>query len=134
MVSEPMRFTVQFNPALISAGSADSDIAAVSAKGEKKTPRSMESRLAESLESITPAKPASAVELNEHLALLKRWYYRSRRVGEIFFADEHGGLPLRRVVRGVGRVLHGEKAELAETEEAHRAYWLARTREPEQAP
>ena len=134
MVSDPMRFTVQFNPALISSGSADPDVAAVSAKGEKKIPRSMESRLAESLESIISAKSASAVELNEHLALLKRWYYRSRRVGEIFFADEHGGLPLRRVVRGVGRVLHGEKAELGETEEAHRAYWLARTREPEQAP
>ena len=94
----------------------------------------MESRLAEALQAMVPAKPNSALELNENLALLKRWYYRSRRSGEIFFADEHGGLPLRRIVRGIGRVLRGEKAELGESEEAHRAYWLARTREPEQTP
>jgi hypothetical protein len=47
----------------------------------------------------------------EHLVLLKRWYYRSSRVGEIFFADEKGTLPLRRVVRGISRVYRGEKSE-----------------------
>jgi hypothetical protein len=47
----------------------------------------------------------------EHLALLKRWYYRGRRAGEIFFADENGVLPMRRMVRGIGRVLKGEQAE-----------------------
>jgi hypothetical protein len=47
----------------------------------------------------------------EHLVLLKRWYYRTRRLGEIFFADEKGGLPMRRVVRGISRVYRGEKLE-----------------------
>jgi hypothetical protein len=47
----------------------------------------------------------------EHLALLKRWFYRSTRVGEIFFADVKGGLPLRRLVRGIARVYRGEKPE-----------------------
>jgi hypothetical protein len=47
----------------------------------------------------------------EHLALLKRWYYRSSRVGEIFFVDEKGTLPMRRVVRGIARVYRGEKSE-----------------------
>jgi hypothetical protein len=47
----------------------------------------------------------------EHLALLKRWYYRGSRVGEIFFADEKGILPMRRIVRGIARVYHGEKSE-----------------------
>jgi hypothetical protein len=47
----------------------------------------------------------------EHLVLLKRWYYRSRRTGEIFFADEKGALPMRRVVRGIARVYRGENSE-----------------------
>ena len=49
----------------------------------------------------------------EHLALLKRWFYRSTRSGEIFFADIKGGLPLRRLVRGIARVYRGEKPEAA---------------------
>jgi hypothetical protein len=73
---------------------------------------------------------SSALELNEHLAILKRWYFRSRRQGEIFFVETNGELPLRRVVRGIGRVVKGEGPELGETEAANRAYWLARTRPP----
>jgi hypothetical protein len=45
------------------------------------------------------------------LALFKRWYYRSRRVGEVFFADDRGVLPLRRLVRGISRVYRGEHPE-----------------------
>ena len=97
--------------------------------GKRVPPRSMESRIAELLENSPASPPHAAAELNEHLALLKRWYYRSRRDGEIFFVDDSGDLPLRRIVRGVGRVLKGEKPEAGDTEEAHRAYWLARTRE-----
>jgi len=48
----------------------------------------------------------------EHLALLKRWYYRGRRMGEIFLADDRGVLPMRRIVRGIGRVLRGEEPEV----------------------
>ena len=91
----------------------------------------MESRINELLAQVPEPKAASAVELNEHLAILKRWYYRSRKTGELFLTDERGELPLRRIVRGVGRVLRGEKAEGIGTDEAHRAYWLARTREEE---
>ena len=47
----------------------------------------------------------------EHLALLKRWYYRGSRLGEIFLADDRGELPMRRVVRGISRVFRGEKPE-----------------------
>jgi excinuclease ABC subunit C len=72
--------------------------------------QSMESRLQEVLNSFPPTK-ASALETMEHLALLKRWYYRSRRCGEIFLADDRGILPMRRIVRGVGRVLRAEKPE-----------------------
>ena len=73
--------------------------------------QSMEARVQESLETITPAKPKTTLELMEHLAILKRWYYRSSRIGEIFFADEKQTLPMRRIVRGISRVYRGEKPE-----------------------
>lgn len=92
-------------------------------------PQSMESRLEETLASAEPAKRASAVEIMENLAILKRWYYRSIKVGEIFLSDGRGDLPLRRLVRGVSRVFRGEKAESDPMTTAAREYWLARTRE-----
>jgi hypothetical protein len=35
-----------------------------------------------SLEFVPPAKTKSALETMEHLALLKRWFYRGTRTGE----------------------------------------------------
>ena len=75
--------------------------------------QSMEARVQESLAVASPGLAKSALEAMEHLAILKRWYYRSRRSGEIFFADEKGGLPMRRIVRGIGRVYRGETPESA---------------------
>jgi hypothetical protein len=71
----------------------------------------MEARVQETLQSLSPAQAKSALETMEHLALLKRWYYRGSRIGEIFFADAKGELPMRRIVRGISRVFHGEKPE-----------------------
>lgn len=73
--------------------------------------QSMEARVEEALTGFPSSQSRTALETMEHLALLKRWYYRSRRVGEIFFADEKGSLPMRRIVRGISRVYRGEKAE-----------------------
>jgi excinuclease ABC subunit C len=73
--------------------------------------QSMESRVLAVLDSFPPAKARPALETMEHLALLKRWYYRGRRVGEIFLADDKGVFPMRRIVRGIGRVLRGEGPE-----------------------
>ena len=73
--------------------------------------QSMESRVEEVLQSLSPTKAKSALETMEHLALLKRWYYRTSRTGEIFFADAKGDLPMRRVVRGISRVFRGEPSE-----------------------
>ena len=67
------------------------------------------------LATLPPAGAKTALETMEHLALLKRWFYRSTRAGEIFFADIKGGLPLRRLVRGIARVYRGEKPEAAAT-------------------
>ena len=44
-------------------------------------------------------------------ALLTRWFYRSTRIGEVFFADAKGNLPMRRMVRGISRVYKGEAPE-----------------------
>ena len=73
--------------------------------------QSMESRVQEALASFPATTTATALETMEHLVLLKRWYYRSSRTGEIFFLDEKGLLPMRRVVRGIARVYRGEKSE-----------------------
>jgi len=73
--------------------------------------QSMESRVQTVLDAFQPAKAPPAIETMEHLALLKRWYYRSRRTGEIFLADDKGAFPMRRIVRGIGRVLRGEGPE-----------------------
>jgi excinuclease UvrABC nuclease subunit len=73
--------------------------------------QSMEGRVHQTLQSMPPAKATSALETMEHLALLKRWYYRGSRAGEIFFADSKGDLPMRRIVRGIARVFRGEKPE-----------------------
>ena len=78
--------------------------------------QSMESRVREALAAFSPAESRSALETMEHLALLRRWYYRSHRMGEIFFADPQGELPLRRMVRGIARVYRGEKPEPAPAE------------------
>src|SRR4051812_27648072 len=71
--------------------------------------QSMESRLASAISEIPAVEPTSAAELAEHIALLKRWFFRSSQLGEIFLADEKGELPMRRLVRGVSRVFRGEK-------------------------
>jgi len=71
--------------------------------------QSMESRVQEALAAIPPSPAQKALETMEHLAILKRWYYRSCRIGEIFLADDKGELPLRRLVRGISRVYRGEK-------------------------
>ena len=89
--------------------------------------QSVESRIAEALAPVEAPKLRGALEWMEHLALLKRWYYRTIKVGELFLADD-GELPMRRVVRGVSRVFRGEKpaGDLSETAGD---YWKFRARE-----
>jgi hypothetical protein len=73
----------------------------------------MEARIQAALAVFPAARPVSAIERMEHLAILKRWCYRGTRAGEIFFADARGELPMRRLVRGIGRVYRGEAPETA---------------------
>jgi hypothetical protein len=91
-------------------------------------PQSMEARINEALATVEEPKLQSAMEWMEHLALLKRWYYRTVKVGELFLTDGNGELPMRRVVRGVSRVFKGEKpaGDLSETAGE---YWRYRAAE-----
>jgi excinuclease ABC subunit C len=73
--------------------------------------QSMESRVLAALEAFSPGSAKSALENMEHLALLKRWFYRGHRTGEIFLTDDKNIFPMRRIVRGIGRVLKGERPE-----------------------
>ncbi|MGH9516733.1 MAG: UvrB/UvrC motif-containing protein [Terriglobales bacterium] len=95
-----------------SANAADGERVAASALPKHV---SMESRVQEAIQEISDQRAESAIESSEHLSILKRWYYRSHRIGEIFFADQRGTLPLRRIVRGIGRVYTGEKPEQSAT-------------------
>jgi excinuclease ABC subunit C len=89
-------------------------------------PLSMEARIQEILSQL-PMPTYSTQETIEQLAILKRWYYRTNKTGEIFFSDERGELPWRRIVRGVSRVFKGEKAA-PDLSESAKDYWIFRAK------
>jgi hypothetical protein len=88
----------------------------------------MEARINEVLAAVESPRLHSALEWMEHLALLKRWYYRTLKVGELFLTDNTGELPMRRVVRGVSRVFKGEKP-VGDLSETAGDYWRFRAHE-----
>ena len=102
--------------------------AAAGAHARSRAPLSMEARVNEALAAIPDDPRFTSQERLEHLALLKRWYFRSLKTGEIFFTDEKGELPMRRVVRGISRVFRGEKPA-GDLNETARDYWVNRGRE-----
>jgi len=71
--------------------------------------QTIDSRIRAALESLVASGSLSAQRFSQELAILKRWYYRTHKVGEIFFANDKGEVPLRRIARGVTRVYRGEK-------------------------
>ena len=62
-------------------------------------------------ESVSAHKP-DAQELEDHVALLSRWFYAQPREGEIFFAaPKPVGWPYRRILRACARLLAQPSAE-----------------------
>jgi excinuclease ABC subunit C len=71
-------------------------------------PRSAEEILRETLNSAdAPPTRDNCRELEDHLALLSRWYYAKPRAGEIFFrtGPSADGWPYRRILRACSRLL-----------------------------
>jgi len=86
---------------------AGPELFVVEVEGESE---SLEHRLRSHLEQFVPAGARSALQFTEELAMLKRWYYRSHKVGEIVLARHDGALPMRKLANAVGRVHKGEKS------------------------
>jgi excinuclease UvrABC nuclease subunit len=72
---------------------------------------SLESRVRSALEQFQPAGAHSALQFMEELAILKRWYYRSHKIGEIVLADDRGSLSARKIANAAERVLQRAKPE-----------------------
>jgi len=70
----------------------------------------MDSRLREAAERLgSEGGTRSATQFSEELSLLKRWYYRSHKKGEIFPGKKQGELPFRKIANGIERVYRGEQ-------------------------
>jgi hypothetical protein len=91
----------------------------------------LEARMEAALAELAkPSGQFSATIRQGHLALLKRWYYRTevRRSGEIFFPDSEGRWPVKAMLRGVGRVAgkmlaagnHSDSSDLQRLEQAEK--------------
>jgi len=139
----PIQFKVQENPAATIGGEVGSeahfnakDARDAKSKGAEHRgqgrPLSMEARLLEALAAVPLLEPGPAQETLEHLAYLKRWYYRTSKTGEAFFTDDKGELPMRRIVRGLSRVFRGEKP--SDLRDVARDYWVNRGKAAELNP
>ena len=95
----------------VDAGAIAGPLAFPVSSPEHAKSQSMEARIQTALADFPAAQLRSAAERMEHLAILKRWCYRGTRKGEIFFANAKGELPMRQIVRGIGRVYKGELPE-----------------------
>jgi hypothetical protein len=77
--------------------------------------RSLEDRIREALDGFVPEGARSALQFTEELAILKRWYYRTHKAGEIVLANEKGELSVRKIANVVRRISGTEKiSEAAE--------------------
>jgi excinuclease UvrABC nuclease subunit len=93
------------------------------AEGEsagKTEPVSLDNRVRAALEQFIPAGARTAAQFAEELALLKRWYYRTHKVGEIILAREGGELSMRRIANAINRVYKGERPETTKDTKEHK--------------
>jgi excinuclease ABC subunit C len=77
--------------------------------GEGK-PTPLDRRLREMIEA-QPWAESPARERQERLAVLARWFYSGWCDGELFLFDDWDGVPFRKVVNAISRVVRGEGAE-----------------------
>ena len=70
---------------------------------------SLDSRLRTALQQMPDVHARSATQFGEELAILKRWFYRTHKAGEIIVAGESGELSVRKLANAVTRVFRGER-------------------------
>jgi excinuclease UvrABC nuclease subunit len=73
-------------------------------------------RLRSALQQFPEWRARSAAQFSEELAILKRWYYRTHKTGEIVFANARRELSVRKIANATGRVHRGEKAPVVADE------------------
>lgn len=135
-VSELARPVEQLHAVILARAAAENAIAVFTVRGGEIAdpfvlefdqlagqPRSAEQILRELLEPATTqpdeANPKRAAldtaaiqQLEDHLALLARWFYGSPREGEIFFEEPRpAGWPYRRILRACRRLLSPQSNE-----------------------
>ncbi|HEY6306406.1 MAG TPA: hypothetical protein VI488_08140 [Candidatus Angelobacter sp.] len=71
--------------------------------------QSLEQRIREMLQQFFLAGARSALQFMEELAILKRWYYRSHKTGEIVLANDDGEMSARRIANAMARVSKTEE-------------------------
>lgn len=76
--------------------------------------QSLEARLRAALEKLASAGSRSSQQFMEQLAILKRWYYRSHKTGEIIFSKGEDEFPMRKLANAIGRVYRGKEGGRAE--------------------
>lgn len=75
---------------------------------------SLEAWVGEQLQpAFEQARPRDRRTRNDHLALLARWFYRSRRQGELILWSRDEPIPQRQITRASARVLRGEREQPA---------------------
>jgi excinuclease UvrABC nuclease subunit len=60
-------------------------------------------RLQEAIDQLAAGEAVSSAECMEHISILKRWYYRSHKAGEIIFRNADGSWPLRKLANAITR-------------------------------
>jgi hypothetical protein len=84
------------------------------------TTHSPEDRAAHALRVLEEkaGQPSDLAVLSDHLSLLRRWYYRpeKQRNGEVFFSNDDGTWPLRKILRAAARIAIGGPKPMAETQ------------------
>jgi hypothetical protein len=86
--------------------------------GTPENPEERASAVLAHLASETSSAETDPATLSDHLALLRRWFYRPEkaRSGEILFPNPDGSWPLRRILRAAARTAIGDPRPIEETD------------------
>jgi excinuclease ABC subunit C len=103
----------------LAEGSGEAGVAAPVVASPAESPEVRAAGVVKRLEErVTAAEKPDVAVLSDHLAMVRRWYYRpeKQRAGEVFLPDANGQWPVRRILNGAARVVLGDPAKMAETQ------------------